>query len=431
MPSKLQYFLSRLSERLWVKPLIACILSVAGVLLAHLADNMQLDWKIPEIPQGSVIDLLRIVAGSMLGIATFAVASMVAAYASTGKSATARAFPLIVSDDVSQNALSVFVAAFIFSIVAFTATTTDYYGKAGRFTLFVLLLAVLAIVVLVFVRWVDSIARLGRLAAVMAKVESATEEAIRRRKHHPYLGGLIADGPPQGTAFYAERVGSLQRIDVEELQHIAKKCKFRITVAVLPGALIGPSRPLGFVHPDSGNSGPVDPQVLRRAFMIGPRRHFDEDPRFGLVVLSEIACRALSPGINDPGTAIGILGAFHRLFTQWATPVEPHTPRCDRVLVPALSTDDMFNDAFPAIARDGGHLVEVAARLQRILGELARLDHDPTKAAAKRHADMAIARAERVLAFAPDLEHLCRRYADYWHRQPDSPAPGPAGHPRA
>lgn len=138
MPTQLQFLLNRLRERLWVRPLIACILSVAGVLLAHLADSIPIDWKIPEIAQGSVIDLLKIIAASMLGVATFAVASMMAAYASTGQSATARAFPLVIADDVSQNALSIFVGTFIFAIVALSATSNDYFGKAGRFTLFVL-----------------------------------------------------------------------------------------------------------------------------------------------------------------------------------------------------------------------------------------------------------------------------------------------------
>ena len=126
MPNQLQFLLNRLRERLWVKPLIACILSITGVLLAHVADNIPVDWKVPEIAQGSIIDLLKIIATSMLGVATFAVASMVAAYASTGQSATARAFPLVLADDVSQNALSIFVGAFIFAIVALSATTNDY-----------------------------------------------------------------------------------------------------------------------------------------------------------------------------------------------------------------------------------------------------------------------------------------------------------------
>ncbi|SFD14341.1 DUF2254 domain-containing protein [Massilia yuzhufengensis] len=414
MPAHFHFLLNRLRERLWVKPLIACVLSLTGVALAHIADSIPVDWPVPEIAQGSVIDLLKIIAASMLGVATFAVASMVAAYASAGQSATARAFPLVVADDVSQNALSIFVGAFIFAIVALSAATNDYFGKAGRFTLFILTLSTLVAVVLVFVRWVDSIARLGRLGAVVAKVEQATAAALGRRRLRPYLGGLAASGPPCGLAFYSETSGYLQRIDMDALQHIADKHKVRIVLAGLPGTMIVPSRPLGYLLPDSIDSGPVAPRDLRKAFIVGPLRQFDDDPRFGLVVLSEIACRALSPGINDPGTAIGVLGSLHRLFDSLATPVEAKAAEHGRIEAPQMALADMFDDVFPAIGRDGASQVEVAMRIQLVLGELGR-SHDPhMRNVARLHAAMALGRAELALVFPPDLALLRRRHADYW-----------------
>jgi uncharacterized membrane protein len=411
MLSQLQFLLSRLRERLWIKPLIACILSVAGVLLAHAADDYSGAWDVPEIPSDAITTLLKIVAASMLGVATFAVASMVSAYASTDKSATARAFPLIVADDVSQNALSTFVAAFIFSVVALSAMTIDYYGKAGRCTLFILLLLVLVLVVLVFVRWVDRIARLGRLGAIMAKVEDVAAEAVARRMRHPCLGGVAADNPPQGLPFYARSSGYLQRIDMAGLQRVAAQAQVRITLAVVPGTLILPSQPLGYVLPDAPAAAPLDPARVRQAFVIGRHRQFDDDPDFGLAVLAEIACRALSPGVNDPGTAIGILDALYRLLATWAAAPAPAAPTYARIAVPLPSTEARFDTAWSAIGRDGAGLIEVAGRLQRVLGELARCADPLARSAARRHAALALERSAQALTFAPDLEQLRRLHA--------------------
>jgi len=302
LSARMQFLMNRLRERLWVKPMIACVLSVAGVALAHLVDSIPIDWKVSEIAQGSIVDLLKVIAASMLGVATFAVASMVAAYVSAGQSATERAFPLVIADDVSQNALSIFVGAFIFAIIGLSATTNDYFGKPGRFTLFVLTLLTLVIVVLVFVRWVDSIARLGRLGAVIARVERAAAEAMARRTRLPCMGGMVAFGPPAGLAFHSQASGYLQRVDMDALQRIAAERKLRITLAVAPGALIVCSRPIGYVLPDGEDAGTIEPDLIAKAFTIGPLRQFDEDPGFGLVVLTEIGSRALSAGINDPGT---------------------------------------------------------------------------------------------------------------------------------
>ena len=45
LPARMQFLMNRLRERLWVKPMIACVLSVAGVALAHLVDSIPIDWK--------------------------------------------------------------------------------------------------------------------------------------------------------------------------------------------------------------------------------------------------------------------------------------------------------------------------------------------------------------------------------------------------
>ncbi|MGJ9420167.1 hypothetical protein ACHAC9_20795 [Massilia sp. CMS3.1] len=77
----------------------------------------------------------------------------------------------------------------------------------------------------------------------------------------------------------------------------------------------------------------------------------------------------------------------------------------------------MFDDVFPAIARDGAGLIEVAMRVQRVLGELGRCGDAHMNTVARRHAVLAMARAECALGFAPDYEQLRRRHADYWGDQ--------------
>jgi len=124
------------------------------------------------------------------------------------------------------------------------------------------------------------------------------------------------------------------------------------------------------------------------------------------VVLSEIAGRALSPGINDPGTAIKIIGTLIRLIVQWNKPAENDCHErvyYDRVAVPALSISDMFEDAFTAIARDGAGVVEVAVRLQKALNSLASLGNEDITRSANQHAQLALARARKALDMKEDL----------------------------
>ncbi len=400
-PERLLFLARRLRERLWVRPLAMCLLSIAAVFLAKSADGVL--RGAPAITPESVEALLSIMAASMLVIATFAVASMVAAYASAGQAATPRAFRLIVADDVSQNALSTFVGAFIFSIVALTAVKNDFYGPAGLLALFGLTASVFAVVILTFVRWVDRIARLGRLGTSIEKVEAATRAALERRRVAPSLGGAAAD-QAGGTAIEGKAVGYVQQVDVAALQAHAERAGLRIAVSALPGKFVMPGQPLARVAPDDGGSTGVDADPIRSAFVIGSERLFDDDPRYGLVVLSEIADKALSPGINDSGTAIAVLGCLARLLVFWAEPdADREPPRHDRISVPVLSMKDMFDDAFTAIARDGAGSVEVAVRLQKVLASLACAGSEELRAAALVHSRLALARAEKALSLPEDL----------------------------
>ena len=159
----------------------------------------------------------------------------------------------------------------------------------------------------------------------------------------------------------------------------------------------------------------IDASRIAQAFLIGDDRQFDEDPRFGLIVLSEIASRALSPAVNDPGTAIDIIGTFVRLFALWSEPIEEGDTRiseCDRVEVPEISLRDMFDDAFTAIARDGAGAIEVAGRLQKAFESLASIGDAAMRDAAIHHSRLALARAENVLELPEDLE-VVRKLAKF------------------
>ena len=178
-------------------------------------------------------------------------------------------------------------------------------------------------------------------------------------------------------------------------------------MAALPGTFCTPTRPVAWAMPEaSGSVSDKDAEAIAAAFAIGSSRVFDEDPRFGLVVLSEIASRALSPAVNDPGTAIDVAGTLVRLFLMWnecAKAGDVAKVKFDRVAAPELSLADTFDDAFTGIARDGAGMVEVVVRLLKALESLAAAGDATMRDNALRHARLALVRAENVLKVPEDL----------------------------
>jgi uncharacterized membrane protein len=193
----------------------------------------------------------------------------------------------------------------------------------------------------------------------------------------------------------------------------------------MPGSLAAPGRPLAWVLTESGELSKADRTLIEKAFLIGDQRVFDDDPRFGLIVLSEVASRALSPGINDPGTAIDIAGRLVRLFVLWIEPPgqdELKSICYDRVQAPEIELADMFDDAFTPIARDGAGCIEVVVRLLKVLQALASAGDDRMRELAMRHARLALARAEIALDLEEDRK-LARDVAAFGKPEtPDSQA---------
>lgn len=80
--SRLKFVADQLQQKLWIKPLGYALLATAVIFLGHIADSFELQEIVPDISPDTIEKLLTVISASMLGVATFAVASMVSAYAS-------------------------------------------------------------------------------------------------------------------------------------------------------------------------------------------------------------------------------------------------------------------------------------------------------------------------------------------------------------
>ena len=302
------------------------------------------------------------------------------------------------------------MGTFIFSFVALIALKNGFYGTNGLFVLGVMTVAVLAFVIVTFLRWVDWIARLGRIGTTIKQVESVGLETFRSRRLNPQLGvATIQSAPTGGKPVFTDTVGYVRHINLEALQFFATENKLQITVRALPGMFATPDQPLARVCADEKTQSLPDLSSVAAKFEVGSTRTYDDDPRFALIALSEIASRALSPAVNDPGTAIGIFGSFIRMFGVWTKPLleDEHTDtRFDRVFVPELSAEDLLDHAFRAIARDGAGIVEVQIRLQKALRAIAAMRNHALTQAATDQSRAAIKRAEKAISFEKDMESI-------------------------
>lgn len=314
-----------MGRRLWVRTTLIGLLGVFTALLAAVVETW-IPWELPGFVDVAAIEsLLTIIASSMLAVTTFSLGVMTSAYGSATSNVTPRATKLLMEDPITQTVLASFIGSFIFSVVGMIVLRFGAYGERGRVVLFIVTIAVIALIVVNLLRWIDYLTRFGRMGETMGRVEDATRTALQQRLAQPYLGGQcwpFPQHPPQaGIAIAAEQVGYVQHIDMPALAQAAKEAGGTIYMGATPGRHVFVDSPLAWLVCSAQTSPEALEAALsaiRASFSVGNERNFEQDPRFGLAVMCEIASRALSPATNDPGTALDVIARSTRLLSVWA-----------------------------------------------------------------------------------------------------------------
>ncbi|MDF2044524.1 DUF2254 domain-containing protein [Microbacterium sp. Kw_RZR3] len=362
-------FFLRLGRQVWVRAAIFTVTAVLVALAARFLGPLLPFSLSIDLGQNAVGSLLQILATAMLTASTFSVTAMVTAFSSATTTATPRSTSLLIADPTSQNAVSTFVGAFAFSLVGIVALSTGYYTDQGRTILFVGTIVIIAIVVVTLLQWISHLATFGRMADVIDRVEKAATTSLEVFAASPALGARRSTGTPaDAEAVGAEEVGYVTHVDIAGLDRLARSHDVDIHVHAAPGRITDARVPLVFVRgtvKDGLRSG------IRRCFRIEHHRTYEQDPRFGVIALTEIGSRALSAATNDPGTAIEVIAALQRVFTRALLTEPTRDVEHERVSVTPPTWGDLVHDAFRPLARDGAADIEVQVRLQKCLASLA------------------------------------------------------------
>ena len=421
--SKIHFLLSRINAKLWVLPAVMSACVVGWVWISYMAGTYLEPsfFSFIEVSRETLLNLFTILASTMLTVATFSVSAIANAYASVATTASPRANRIVMKDGNVRSTLGAFLATFIYAVVAITALSAFEFGPTGRFLLFLAFVVQVGWVLLSFLSWVDRVSRLGRIGDTISRVAEAGRVAF---SNADLCGTLSAnrrdpDEKVDGDAHIlrSERFGYVQHIDLDVVQEIAEDHELEIRFGIRPGSLLTVGYPMAHVVSSNRTTGAGDPYDgemdarLKAAVTVGGERSIETDPRFALILLSEIADRALSPGVNDPGTAITVLPHQIELFHEWTLrqkergDLSPgHKCRYSQVWVPPIEADDLVLDAFGPTARDGAGMVEVVIRLLKALQSLTFMDHPELAQAAAKYSQVVLELAEGKLVARSEKE---------------------------
>jgi uncharacterized membrane protein len=208
--------------------------------------------------------------------------------------------------------------------------------------------------------------------------------AVIERDYFPLAGGEDEGGKrgeslPDVRQVLLHRGGPavIQAIDVSRSVALAAREKGVVAMAWAVGDTVVDGMPLLRFH---GGERPVPERRLRRLVRLGADRTFEQDPKYAIRILVDIAIRALSPAVNDPTTAVQALDQLEDLLLRLgrrklAAGRARDASGSVRLVFPVPSWEDFLVLALDEIRFYGASSIQVMRRMRSVLQDL--MEHVP------------------------------------------------------
>lgn len=387
-----------------------------------------LGWTFTRGPEGSRA-VLSAVAGSMMTIASVTFSITIVALQLASSQFGPRLLRNFMRDRGNQVALGTFIATFTYCLLVLrTVNGTEAERFVPHISVTVgLLLALASLGVLIY--FIHHAAASIQAENVITSVSRDLHQAIERL--YPECPGQAPPEPSAGDAeprlpdafdresrrITSDRSDYLQAIDVDRLLVLANERDVVLSVGKRPGKFFFRGEEIARAWPgDRADDGLAD--AIRGAFYFGPRRSLAQDVEFAIDQLVEVAVRALSPGVNDPFTAINCVDRLGAALCTLAEKVIPSPYRHDeegrlRVATDASTVPGIVDASFHQIRQAARGDAAVTLRLLETIVAVARHTRDPIfRTALRRHADAIHRGSQAGLSDLLDREDADRRHRE-------------------
>lgn len=321
MIQRLRKFWRDVNASYWFYPAIFAAGALALALFTIWLDRSgwagflsDVAWLQPARPDGAS-NMLTVIAGTMMGVASTVFSITIAAVAYASGNYGPRLLTNFMEDRGNQFSLATFIGTFTYSITVLrtvraedeappnieAAMADSLPGFVPQLSLLVAF-ALMGFSVAVLVYFLNHIPASIRINTVLKGIGKRLLNDIEDRFPDPNTGtqaGVTVSGVPVN----ASGTGYIQDIGFSKLERLAAKADAKLKLAVRTGDFVHPLVPLAFWSDPDAREESSDEEV-RECFTLGSMRTPSQDMLFLIDELVEIGLRALSPGINDPFTAV-------------------------------------------------------------------------------------------------------------------------------
>jgi uncharacterized membrane protein len=418
--ARLRKFWTDINESFW---LIPGLMVAAGIVLAFIliavdrgghapAWTIDNPWLYDGGPTGART-LLGAVATATIGVAGTVFSITIAALTLAAGQMGPRLLRNFTRDRGNQAALGTFLGTFSYTMMVLRAVRTpaeDQFVPQIAMT-FGVVLGFVCVAMIVY--FVGHMANRINVDTVIELVSDDMQRALRRltaseTQHEPPPASFWRAATP----VFDGRRGYLQQLDDRGLAEWAAKNGTAIRLLARPGHYVFPGAAIAVTTTPAEGVG----EAIANATALGAHRVGSADLEFAVRQLVEVAVRALSPGINDPHTAMAVLDRMGALLCELST-LQLRTGvvlRNERValVVPVTDYDGLADVMFHMIRQNAAGHVAVLIHMLDVLTSVAGREPAPDRISAlERHAALVLQDGERTIATPSDLGDLRARHA--------------------
>jgi uncharacterized membrane protein len=417
--------LSRLNSSYWFVPLVVTLAGVLLALVLLLADAAAppTPASLLEIMRPSSADgaraLLSAVIGAMITAISVTFSVTIVALTVAAQHFGPRVLNNFVRQTSAQLVLGTFMATFAYSVLALGAIRgsgpdADIPEIAVTGAVVLVILSIGALIY--YVHYVSTTLQIGELAtAIVLDLRNTVER--QREGTDPELAAThaVPEAPADAVPVSAVESGYVQRIDYASIVEGASDSDAVVWIRREPGAFLVGGTPLALVHPPAACNDTLAEQI-RHSCIVGADRTYWHDPEFAVKQLVEIALRALSPGVNEPFTAMTCIDRLTEGLAAAAVAPPPTTSWVDRggkvrVWVQVQPFPLLVRAAFDPIRIFAGPNPAIYARLVESLAELGLVARgERERELLREQADGVLRAAERELVDTDDLSYVLARH---------------------
>jgi uncharacterized membrane protein len=421
----------RLRSTYWFLPAVVTIAAILLGVLLTAADRAYSDaaswlgWAYGGGADGARA-LLSAVAGSMITVVSVTFSVMVVALTVSSQHFGPRMLNSFMRDNPAQLVLGTFTGTFAYCLVVLRTVQGD---GGDDFSAFVPHLAVTGAVALsllsvgMLIYYVHHVASSMQISEIAAGVARDFEQTIERLYPERFGEGTHPprpDAPAPGAGSHVVEAcesGYIQEIDSDAVMAVAGRHETTVWLTARPGDFVAEGFGLAAADP-----APADracfARELRDAYVIGTDRTSRQDAGFAVQQLVEVSLRALSPGVNEPFTAVTAIDRIGQGLSQLARRHIPSAVRTSddgqvRVVTEPQDFAGLLEAAFEPIALFGGSNPAIAERLFLTLAQLAQAARrDEDRQAIRRMADFVWEAAAKEIGHERHRERLARRHQE-------------------